>query len=184
MAPKDYKTTAEGIEMQFGVNHIGHFLLTYLLMEKILASKSGARIINLSSLGYIMSGIRDDWNFEVLVRLACDISTCSQRVIERAIQLVARVWPIEDLKYPIRFSACTEVEGQGCCCIFGESWTSVTRDSRGIETISLLTIKVIPGTQLQASAEVTEERFAEGYAITLKALKGMFPCLLAIRYAD
>jgi NAD(P)-dependent dehydrogenase (short-subunit alcohol dehydrogenase family) len=75
MAPKDYKTTAEGIEMQFGVNHIGHFLLTYLLMEKILTAKSGARIINLSSFGYIMSGIRDDWNFEVLVHVEYEIST-------------------------------------------------------------------------------------------------------------
>jgi NAD(P)-dependent dehydrogenase (short-subunit alcohol dehydrogenase family) len=76
MAPKDYKTTGEGIEMQFGVNHIGHFLLTYLLMEEILAAKNGAKIINHSSLGYIMSGIRDDWNFEVIVRAACEISTC------------------------------------------------------------------------------------------------------------
>ncbi|KIM97037.1 hypothetical protein OIDMADRAFT_44470 [Oidiodendron maius Zn] len=64
MAPKNYQTTMEGIELQFGVNHIGHFLLTGLLMEKILAAEKGARIINLSSFGYIMSGIRDDWNFE------------------------------------------------------------------------------------------------------------------------
>jgi NAD(P)-dependent dehydrogenase (short-subunit alcohol dehydrogenase family) len=64
MATKDYTTTPEGIELQFGVNHIGHFLLTKLLIEKILAAKKGARIINLSSLGYITSPIRDDWNFK------------------------------------------------------------------------------------------------------------------------
>jgi NAD(P)-dependent dehydrogenase (short-subunit alcohol dehydrogenase family) len=64
MATKDYTPTEDGIELQFGVNHIGHFLLTNLLMEKMLAAKSGARIINISSLGYMTSGIRDDWNFK------------------------------------------------------------------------------------------------------------------------
>jgi NAD(P)-dependent dehydrogenase (short-subunit alcohol dehydrogenase family) len=65
MATKDYTVTADGVELQFGVNHIGHFLLTNLLMEKILAAKIGARIINISRFGYIMSGIRDDWDFKV-----------------------------------------------------------------------------------------------------------------------
>ena len=73
MAPKNYQTTTEGIELQFGVNHIGHFLLAGLLMEKILAAEKGARIINISSFGYIMSGIRDDWNFEVLVPMICEV---------------------------------------------------------------------------------------------------------------
>lgn len=76
MATKDYTTTAEGIELQFGVNHIGHFLLTNLLMEKLLAAKKGARIINLSSFGYLMSGIRDDWNFKVRGWVACYVLIC------------------------------------------------------------------------------------------------------------
>lgn len=65
MAIKEYTTTAEGIELQFGVSHIGHFLLMNLPMEKILASKSGGRIINTSSLGCITGPVREDWNFKV-----------------------------------------------------------------------------------------------------------------------
>lgn len=66
MARKDYATTADGIEMQFAVNHVGHFLLTNLLMDKILASGKGVRIVNVTSLGYMIGGVRfDDWNFEV-----------------------------------------------------------------------------------------------------------------------
>lgn len=66
MGVRDYTTTKENVEMQLGVNHLGHFLLTNLLMEKILAAGKGTRIINVSSLGYLCSGIRDDWNFKVL----------------------------------------------------------------------------------------------------------------------
>jgi NAD(P)-dependent dehydrogenase (short-subunit alcohol dehydrogenase family) len=65
MAVKHYQTTKEGIELHFGANHIGHFLLTSLLMPQILAARDGARVINVSSFGYLAGGVRfDDWNFE------------------------------------------------------------------------------------------------------------------------
>lgn len=44
----DLELTNEGIEMQFGVNHIGHFLLTNLLYETIAKSNDG-RILTIGS---------------------------------------------------------------------------------------------------------------------------------------
>lgn len=38
--------TKEGLEMQFGVNHVGHFLLTMLLLQKL---HKGSRIIQVAS---------------------------------------------------------------------------------------------------------------------------------------
>ncbi|MDP6979543.1 MAG: SDR family NAD(P)-dependent oxidoreductase [Myxococcota bacterium] len=56
--------TSEGHEMQFGTNHLGHFLLTGLL-EPALEASGDARIVNLSSGGHKFSAVNlDDWNYE------------------------------------------------------------------------------------------------------------------------
>jgi NAD(P)-dependent dehydrogenase (short-subunit alcohol dehydrogenase family) len=61
-------TTAEGIEGQFGACHIGHFLLTNLLMPQLLAgaqsnTPDATRVINLTSLGHRISPVRfSDYN--------------------------------------------------------------------------------------------------------------------------
>lgn len=43
-----YRRTADGFEMQFGTNHLGHFALTGLLLEPLLAAPA-ARIVTVSS---------------------------------------------------------------------------------------------------------------------------------------
>lgn len=54
-----YRRTEEGFEMQFGVNHLGHFALTALLWP-VLAGTKGSRVIQVSSLAHKMGKI----NFE------------------------------------------------------------------------------------------------------------------------
>lgn len=54
--------TAQGYEMQLGTNHLGHFVLTNALLERFAA---GTRIVNLSSRGHLISGMRwDDVNYD------------------------------------------------------------------------------------------------------------------------
>ncbi|MDG2304614.1 MAG: SDR family NAD(P)-dependent oxidoreductase [Candidatus Binatia bacterium] len=56
--------TADGFEMQFGTNHLGHFVLTNRLLPAILRGNA-PRIVNLSSGGHSICNVDlDDPNFE------------------------------------------------------------------------------------------------------------------------
>lgn len=55
----------DGNEMTFAVNHLGHFLLTSLLLPQILRAGPGARIVNVTSTAHRLSPMRfSDYNFE------------------------------------------------------------------------------------------------------------------------
>lgn len=64
MTPKS--VTKDGFELQFGTNHLGHFALTGLLLDRVLAAQ-GSRIVTISSQGhrFARTGIRfDDLQWE------------------------------------------------------------------------------------------------------------------------
>ncbi|EMD90655.1 hypothetical protein COCC4DRAFT_47329 [Bipolaris maydis ATCC 48331] len=70
LVTKTRRKTVEGIEAQFGANHIGHFLFTTLLVPQLLKSAASSipgatRVVNVSSLGHRLSAIRfSDYNLE------------------------------------------------------------------------------------------------------------------------
>jgi NAD(P)-dependent dehydrogenase (short-subunit alcohol dehydrogenase family) len=58
------RKTADGFEMQFGTNHLGHFALTGQLVDTILATNE-ARVVTLSSTAHTIGKINfDDLNWE------------------------------------------------------------------------------------------------------------------------
>lgn len=59
-----FSRTKEGFELQFGTNHLGHFVLTGKLLP-FLEKSDDARIVNVSSMAGKMGGIQyDDPNYE------------------------------------------------------------------------------------------------------------------------
>ncbi|XP_054152558.1 retinol dehydrogenase 11-like [Oppia nitens] len=52
--------TADGFEMQFGTNHLGHFLLTMHLLPLLKKSTGGTKVINVSSIGHMLGNIYFD----------------------------------------------------------------------------------------------------------------------------
>jgi len=78
MALPRRQTTADGFEMQFGTNYLGHFALTARLMP-LLRRSSGPRVVSVSSLahrtGFIdfgdLQGARAPWKAYGQSKLAC-----------------------------------------------------------------------------------------------------------------
>jgi NAD(P)-dependent dehydrogenase (short-subunit alcohol dehydrogenase family) len=56
-------TTKDGFELQFGTNHLGHFALTNLLLDRVLAAP-GSRVVTVSSVGHRFA--RNGINFDDL----------------------------------------------------------------------------------------------------------------------
>jgi NAD(P)-dependent dehydrogenase (short-subunit alcohol dehydrogenase family) len=63
------------LELNFVANHLGHFLLTNLLLPRIRRSGPGARIVTVSAGAYAFSPVRlDDLNFSVSPEYTCQLS--------------------------------------------------------------------------------------------------------------
>ena len=57
--------TEDGLEMQIGTNHFGHFLLTNLLLPLLRKGGQGPRVVTVSSVGHIRGKIYwEDINFD------------------------------------------------------------------------------------------------------------------------
>ena len=57
--------TKDGFELQFGSNHLGHFVLTCMLAPALIKAGEGARIVSLSSTAHHMAPVDfDDVQFE------------------------------------------------------------------------------------------------------------------------
>ncbi len=88
-----YSLTKDGIEMQMGVNHIGHFLLTQLLLPAFRKAERPVRIINIAStkhrrgtVCFIYYGIhkfcRAKWPYETCLLKGMELfSTCADQMI-------------------------------------------------------------------------------------------------------
>ncbi len=53
-----FALTEDGFESTMGTNHLGHFLLTELMLPSIKAAGPGARIICVSSIGHRFAKVR------------------------------------------------------------------------------------------------------------------------------
>jgi NAD(P)-dependent dehydrogenase (short-subunit alcohol dehydrogenase family) len=66
MAIPDLRFTKDGHELQFGTNHLSHFLFFMLLRPALLADASSdlpSRVVNLSSAGHNLHGLNDSDNY-------------------------------------------------------------------------------------------------------------------------
>jgi len=64
MALPERRTTADGFEMQFGTNHLGHYALTGLLLPQLQA-RPGARVVSVTSFGHKVGRMNfDDLQWE------------------------------------------------------------------------------------------------------------------------
>lgn len=100
MAVRTYQTSADGNELQFAANYLGHFLLTNLILDKILAAPAST-VVNLTSMGYEMGEVNyDDPNFDVSGPLL-SLSSCRLNGLGREnVRSMGRICPGEDSQHP------------------------------------------------------------------------------------
>ena len=64
MAARTFRKSADGVESQFAAGYLGYFLLTNLIMDKIIAAKGV--VVNMTSSAYMLDDVNThDTNFAV-----------------------------------------------------------------------------------------------------------------------
>lgn len=65
MAVPSRTLSEDGVEMHLATNFLGHFLLTTLVLPQLKAAAAGARVINITSAGFVLTPFRfADYNFD------------------------------------------------------------------------------------------------------------------------
>ena len=105
-----YRKTAEGIELDFGINYVGHFLFTNLIMPKLLESKSGPRVVNVASTGHHFTDIRwNDINFEV--RGVCFSCSSPEPLTRSVVSRMAKCTTCGSRMASLRQPSCSSLSG-------------------------------------------------------------------------
>jgi NAD(P)-dependent dehydrogenase (short-subunit alcohol dehydrogenase family) len=101
MVPPERRETADGFELQFGTNHLGHFALTGHLLPLLRAS-DGARVISVSSVAARSGSVDwDDWNatagYSAMPVYARSKIACLMFALELEARSVAAEWKISSI---------------------------------------------------------------------------------------
>jgi NAD(P)-dependent dehydrogenase (short-subunit alcohol dehydrogenase family) len=101
MVPPERRQTADGFELQFGTNHLGHFALTGHLLPLLRAS-DGARVISVSSVAARSGSVDwDDWNatagYSAMPVYARSKIACLMFALELEARSVAAEWKISSI---------------------------------------------------------------------------------------
>ncbi|XP_021953378.1 retinol dehydrogenase 12 isoform X1 [Folsomia candida] len=101
--------SVEGFEIHFAVNHLGHFLLTNLLMP--LLKKTESRIIVITSLNHRGSINFEDLNYEKTK--ITDFSMAGNVLYKQS--KLANILFVQELRRRLASSGCSNVKALACC---------------------------------------------------------------------
>lgn len=101
MAPAQRRTTADGFELQFGTNHLGHFALTARLLP-LLAQARRARVVSLSSVaargGAIdFDNLQSEHSYRPMVAYSQSKLACLMFALELQRRSQAHGWGVDSI---------------------------------------------------------------------------------------
>jgi retinol dehydrogenase 12 len=147
--------TADGFELHFGVNHLGHYALTLLLLDRLTASGPDARIVNVSSAAhYGAPGI----DFDALRRRTASFT--GQR--EYAVSKLCNVLFTQELTRRLAGS-CVSSSALHPGVVASDIWRRVPRLVRPLITARMLTTEQGAVTSLYCATSPSVAASGGGY---------------------